>query len=103
MKYKEVFQIQANMVTVDNTKSCLIEGGAQIVCLRREGAQDPVGNVCSGDSGGYGGITENGQATIYGVTSFTYTNRDTGACVHPSGYTDVFPYMDWIQTTMANN
>ncbi len=68
----------------------------------QEGALNPAGRSCQGDSGGYGGIRENGVATIYGVTSFGPIDN-SGLCQQPSAYTDVYAYLGWMNDIMKNN
>ena len=55
---------------------------------------------CQGDSGGPLVCNDNNKAVLYGLVSWGIDCAKKGK---PGVYTNVFPLLDWIAETIANN
>ena len=73
----------------------------KICTLNPTGGVDggPTG-TCRGDSGGPLMLQDDGKMILVGITSYGFSEECVGGLTI---FTNVFPYMEWIQKTMAEN
>ena len=74
-------------------------GRPTVLCARENTTSEAGGNVCSGDSGGFLGVTRapGEQWTVDGVASYTFDSAE-GVCLGMAGgFSPVADYLSWIE------